>query len=220
MFLYLSWDNGPRCLRCIATLLALLCTEAPRKEVQKNNKTYYVAIGDRALPQGSPASPGLTNIACLRLDRRLSGLANKFGWRYTRYADDLTFSFPKGKGQHNAEQMKKYISSIVVSEGFEVHEEKTTVMGMGSRQEVTGLVVNGQGDPRPPREVIRMLRAAIHNLQNGHSFKEGENLQTLLGYAGFIYASDPDKGEAFIEQLANLPEGVGLPKSQQDGTDT
>jgi len=65
----------------IATLLALICTESPREVVNSNGKTYYVSLGPRSLPQGAPTSPGLTNAICLKLDGRLSGLAEKYGWR-------------------------------------------------------------------------------------------------------------------------------------------
>jgi hypothetical protein len=76
-----------------ATILALLSTEAPREVVQFRGKTLYVATGPRVLPQGAPTSPAITNALCLRLDRRVSGLAKKLGFRYTRYADDLTLSW-------------------------------------------------------------------------------------------------------------------------------
>lgn len=79
-------------LEGVATILALLCTEAPREEVEIDGKKRLVALGQRCLPQGSPASPALSNAACLRMDRRILGWAQKNGWRYTRYADDLTFS--------------------------------------------------------------------------------------------------------------------------------
>ena len=192
----------------IATLLTLLCTEAPREEVEYNGTKYLVAVGDRCLPQGSPASPGLTNLACMKLDRRLAGLAKKCGWRYTRYADDITFSTKEGKPK-DVESLKAYIEEIVSDEGFVVHQEKTTVMGRGGRQEVTGLVVNNDGDPRTPREVRRMLRAAINNLQQGKLFKEGENIHTLIGYASFIYSTNPEEGQKCLDELASLPEGVG-----------
>ncbi|MGK0290471.1 MAG: RNA-directed DNA polymerase, partial [bacterium] len=76
----------------IATLLALLCTEAPREIVEHEGKKLFVALDMRCLPQGAPTSPAITNVLCMKMDRRMAGLAKKFGWRYTRYADDLTFS--------------------------------------------------------------------------------------------------------------------------------
>ena len=153
-------------------------------------------------------SPGLTNLACMKLDRRLSGLALKFGWRYTRYADDITFSTTQYKPK-DIKSIKKYITAIVEDEGFEIHPDKTTVMGRGNRQEVTGLIVNESGMPRTPREMRRMLRAAINNLKKGTPFKEGESLQTLIGYASFIYSTDKVEGKKYLNELANLPEGVG-----------
>lgn len=76
-------------------LLAMLCTESPREVVPHKGVNYYVATGPRSLPQGASISPALTNVLCLKLDQRLTGLAESMGWRYTRYADDLTFSIPR-----------------------------------------------------------------------------------------------------------------------------
>ena len=203
-------------LEGIATLLALLCTEAPRQQKKIGDQTYYIATGSRCLPQGSPASPALTNSACMRLDRRLTGLAEKFGWRYTRYADDLTFSFPVSDDRKPlTEQLIKWITEIANSEGFSVRTDKTKVMGGGNRQEVTGLVVNGQTDPRTPREIRKMLRAAIHNLKQGKPFQEGESLQTLIGYAAYVHSTHPEDGRRLLNELNDLPQGFGTETLQE-----
>ncbi|MFT3879458.1 MAG: reverse transcriptase family protein [Gemmatales bacterium] len=63
----------------VATILALLCTECPRRLVSFQGKNYYVATGRRGLPQGACTSPALANQVARRLDKRLNGLANKLG---------------------------------------------------------------------------------------------------------------------------------------------
>ena len=63
----------------VATILALLCTECPRRAVVYDGVRYHVAIGPRGLPQGACTSPGLSNQVARRLDRRLGGLAASSG---------------------------------------------------------------------------------------------------------------------------------------------
>ncbi len=208
-----------------ATLLALLSTEAPREVVQFRGKTLYVAKGPRALPQGAPTSPALTNALCLRLDKRVSALGKRLGFTYTRYADDLTFSWRRAKGVKGKKQadapvavLLARVKRILEAEGFTVHPEKTRVLRKGGRQRVTGLVVNeapeGVPGARVPREVMRRLRAAIHNRERGKAGKAGESLEQLKGMAAFIHMTDPKKGRTFLERLAALeakqpPHSVG-----------
>ncbi|MBF0657888.1 RNA-directed DNA polymerase [Psychrobacter sp. NG25] len=208
----------------ISTLLSLLCTESPRQVVQQDGKTYYVALGDRALPQGAPTSPALTNIVCLNLDRRLTGLADKIGLRYSRYADDLTFSMPavadtKTKSkvktsttkkqtdtQHNKliGQLLGSVHKILREEGFVLNDDKTRVIRKGNQHNVTGMVVNGDGVPRVSRQIKRMLRAALHNLEAGGKLRADETLNTLSGYAAWIASAEPDLGHSYLDRIERL----------------
>jgi hypothetical protein len=189
----------------VATLMALLATESPREEVETHGKKHYVAIAPRSLPQGAPTSPSITNALCLRLDCRLSGLARKLGCRYTRYADDLTFSW-HGPGKSQIGALLRAVRMIVTSEGFEIHTKKTRVMRHGARQRVTGLIVNAAVDRPParvPRETQRQLRAAIKNRELGRPGK-GESLEQLKGMAAFIMMTDRERGLAFMARIDRL----------------
>lgn len=189
----------------VATLLALLCTEAPRKVIEHEGQTLYIAMGPRCLPQGAPTSPALTNTLCLRLDQRLAGIARSKGWRYTRYADDLTFSLPTGhKGPPQTGKLLGSVHHIARSEGFRVNPKKTRVSRTGGRQKVTGLVVNGGEAPRVPRLLRRQLRAAIHNLEVGKPLREGESIARLKGYAAFVYLCNPTLGGQMLKRLTAL----------------
>ena len=209
----------------IATLLALLCTESPRQMVQQNGKTYYVALSDRALPQGAPTSPALTNIVCLNLDRRLTGLADKVGLRYSRYADDLTFSLPANStSTENAAQPSDHnqligqllgsVHKILREEGFILNDDKTRVIRMGNQHNVTGMVINGEGVPRVPRKIKRMLRATLHNLDSGQSLRDGETLDTLSGYAAWIASAEPELGQQYLEKIEALQDQGKLSKTR------
>lgn len=198
----------------VATVLALLCTESPRELIELRGKPHHVAIGPRSLPQGAPTSPSITNALCLRLDRRMQGLANKLGFRYTRYADDLTFSW-HDDGEAPVGKLLHRVRSIVGSEGFAVHPKKTRVMRSGRRQKVTGLVVNAptttEGAPeappaRVPRKLRRMLRAALHNRAQG---KDGpDSLDRLYGFAAYVHMTDPRQGKALLEAAGALRDGA------------
>jgi RNA-directed DNA polymerase len=143
----------------VATIFALLCTECPRRIATYGGKTLYVAAGPRALPQGACTSPALSNLAARRLDSRLAGIADKLGWTYTRYADDVSFS-TSGDAAQKVGYLLARLRHIAQDEGFVVNESKTRVLRQSVRQSVTGVVVNAR--PGAPRPLVRRLRAILH----------------------------------------------------------
>lgn len=190
----------------IATIFALVCSEPVTDEVQIDGKTYYVARGERFLPQGAPTSPAITNLICFRLDHRFAGVAKKQGWTYTRYADDLTFSSRDGQ---NVNRILWQTRQIIDNEGFVVHPDKVQVMRKGSRQEVTGIVVNEKLNVQ--REHLRQFRAVLHRIRkqgnlDGVQFgNPGANpVQVIRGFANFVNMVNAEKGaklKAEVEQL-------------------
>jgi retron-type reverse transcriptase len=188
--------------RHVSTVLALLCTEPPRVEAELDGKVYHVALGERVLPQGACTSPALTNALCRRLDRRLAGLAQKNGFSYTRYADDLTFS---GNDAPKLGHLLRNAKHIVAEEGFTVHAGKTRIMRRGRRQEVTGVTVNQR--PTVARAEVRALRALLHNaarhgLESQNREGRPEFAAYLRGRVEFICMVDPTKAPALRAALA------------------
>ncbi len=118
-----------------------------------------------SLPQGAPTSPRLSNLLNVRLDARLAGLAARHGAAYTRYADDLTFSF--GVDSHTAVHLLvRAAKAVIEDEGYRLHmKKKLAIRRSHQRQEVTGLVVN-EGIALP-REIRRWLRAMRHRAALG-----------------------------------------------------
>ncbi len=117
------------------------------------------------LPQGAPTSPRLSNLVNVLLDARLEALAKSLGASYTRYADDMTFSFPKDE-RTPVHVLIRAAKAILEDEGYALHQDrKLQIMRRHERQRVTGLVVNA--GVRLPRETRRRLRAVEHHLKAG-----------------------------------------------------
>lgn len=181
----------------VATVLATLMTEAERQPVVVEGKRFLVPIGQRHAVQGAPTSPALCNAVALRLDRRLAGLARSLGFRYTRYADDLTFS---GDDTAAAARLLGGARRIVEAEGFTVNASKTRAMRKGRRQTVTGVVVNDAlGLSRQDR---RRLRAAIHQADGSAARRE-----ELRGHVAYVRMLSPKQAEPLAERLLRAPRG-------------
>lgn len=130
------------------------------------------------LPMGSPTSPILSNLACLPLDEKLATLAEKAGWAYTRFIDDMSFSSKKKfKGKH----LDK-ITEIVREEGFEVNEDKVEVSRIRDEPEVTGLVLRSD----KPDVSKAFLRELARNIDVYHALTEPELLSRNIFPAWLI----------------------------------
>lgn len=182
IFSYVGYTNE------VAHLLTQLCT----------NKA-------NVLPQGSPASPLISNIVALKLDKRLSALANKFDCSYTRYADDITFS-----GCTSIKNMLSIVEKIIIEEKFSINEAKVRLQYKNQRQEVTGLIVNKKLSVSP--SLIKEIDNAIYYSTKygvvSHMQKIGCDKsfykEHLYGIAYFVKMIDKEKGEYYLAKLDNV----------------
>lgn len=58
-----------------AQIFGLICTTKEMEETEIDGKINYRAIGNRHLPQSSPASPAISNLICYHLDSHLARTA-------------------------------------------------------------------------------------------------------------------------------------------------
>lgn len=151
---------------------------------------YTNKEGRKVLPQGAPTSPVLSNIICERLDRKLQRLAQAYGLRYTRYADDITFSgntyvfAPEGRFC----TLLKHI--VEEEEHFVINPDKTRLGHQGVRQEVTGVSVNRK--PNVSRDYVRQLRTLLHNWEmNGYEKVQADFLEHYVKTRNLLIAYTP-----------------------------
>jgi hypothetical protein len=152
------------------------------------------------LPQGSPTSPALANLAAHRLDVRLSALARAWGGRYTRYADDLALSGGRGWGTGTS-RLLDAIETVVRDEGFRLNPRKTGVMPRAGRQRLGGLVVNER--PRVARDEVDRLRAILHNCARWGPVSQNRDLhpayaEHLRGRVAWVAQHDPVRGRRLL----------------------
>lgn len=146
------------------------------------------------LPQGAPTSPAIANHIATPMDRNLVKLVSRMGGYYTRYVDDLTFSFRRRMSDKNKVRFVGTVSEIVARNGFEVNEEKTSIISRGSRMVVTGVVVNSKAST--PRWFRRNIRAAIHQRKLGIPMADNDHV--IEGRIAYVNMVCPEQAKKFL----------------------
>ncbi|MEM8738678.1 MAG: reverse transcriptase family protein [Planctomycetota bacterium] len=112
------------------------------------------------LPQGAPTSPRLSNLVNFVMDAQIQRWVAYRKGVYTRYADDLTISFPKDYPKRVRGTIQ-HVRRVAQHHGYAIHTRgKLRVVRRHQPQRVTGLVVNDRVNL--PRGTRRWLRAVEH----------------------------------------------------------
>lgn len=154
------------------------------------------------LPQGASTSPVLSNLVCIPLDEQLRVLAIEKSWKFTRYADDLTFSGDRPFTDEDIMLIRK----VVESEGFKVNELKTRRKGACRKQKVTGLIVNKKVNV--DRKLIRKVRAMLHDVQSNGLKKAADR---------HFKVNVPHAQSKFMNRLQGYVSFIGMVRGKEDG---
>lgn len=204
--------------RSVAAWLTNLCTAKiedykyeqleDQEEIQKLfNDLYHKS--EPFLVQGAPTSPGLANIICNRMDKRMMGLANKHGFTYSRYADDMTFSADKKDRLPKVSMIRK----IVETEGFHLNDEKIELLHEGNRQIVTGLLVDNH--VRVPGRYKKDIKRHIHfclkygGREHFHRIAPGKAFgkEWLAGRIRYIHSVEPETAKKLWAEFERIDWG-------------
>ena len=172
------------------------------------------------LPMGAPTSPVLSNFGSIEMDKDLTDLAKWEGWRYTRYADDMSFSSNKAFPDYYRER----ITTVVHGADYSFNQTKFKLMSPDEVKTVTGLVLNADKVALPDG-FLTLLKADINRLdkvmevQNRYAKRSQwvndfiEKTEGKLTFAAFILGemsqTTLDLRMAFNEALSPPKDNFG-----------
>ena len=126
-----------------------------------------------SLPQGAPTSPIVANMITRKLDRQLEKLARECNATYSRYADDITFSFICERASLPREIIDPTnglatpgieLARLIKENGFEVNSNKVRLASSSQHKEVTGLTVNQF--PNVSRPYVRQVASMLYSWEH------------------------------------------------------
>jgi hypothetical protein len=156
---------------------------------------------------GAPSSPCLSNILLYEFDNAICAAMQSEQVRYTRYADDLTFSARRTGFLNHVEEKIRRVIRAIKSPSLELNEEKTVMATRKYKRVVTGLVLTNDGSVSVGHERKRAVRAGLHHAMLNRL--SATQLAALSGSLAFIQSVEP----GFVSRMearygSNLMERV------------
>jgi hypothetical protein len=178
-----------------------------------------IKLGSRFLPQGSPTSPTLSNIAVKRMDYRLAGLAQKYGAVYSRYADDMSFTWTKRTGKKRINAFVATVQGVIRNHGFNLNSKKTRIVGSGGRMDIVGYIINS-GKPTISSKYIDSVRSEILSMDISNTKQRHKSLfgyqnqvESIRGKISFIHSACPEKAQKLLDLLnKQSPPSISEPR--------
>lgn len=162
---------------------------------------------------GAPSSPMLSNILMHDFDVMISEVVKHDSVKYSRYADDLTFSAERMGFLKDVRHTLNRVLRDVKSPTLKINDEKTVQTTRKYKRTVTGLVLTNDGKVSIGHERKRAIRATLHHALLGDL--NLDQMAYLTGLLAFAESIEPDFVKRMIAkygiELINRVRGVRLP---------
>ncbi|WP_272681030.1 retron St85 family RNA-directed DNA polymerase [Providencia sp. PROV129] len=136
---------------------------------------------------GAPSSPMISNVIMYFFDCEISIKCQRLGIKYSRYADDLTFSSNINGVLFSVPKIVRETLNSVDLNDIKINHKKTVFSSKKFNRHVTGVTITNDEKLSLGREKKRLLRSKIHHYTLGVlSESEILKLRGELGYAKFI----------------------------------
>ena len=143
------------------------------------------------VPQGASTSPVIANSILEPFDQKVFGFIYSNDGSYTRYADDITISYPVDDPVLIRSTIK-FVEEMLRDHGFRLNKKKSklNVLRPHQSQRICGITIN---DKRPTisRKQRKILRAIKHRMKNGEEVTL--NMKQIVGldaYYDFVMTFD------------------------------
>ena len=144
---------------------------------------------------GGPSSPMISNTLMFDFDDYVASLCAQRKVKYTRYADDLTFS-TREAGQLAAIEASVYAAvERIAYPSLQINRNKTVHMSKRHHRRVTGLVLSSEGNISLGRERKRNIRAMVYRALRDEL--DASTKDKLRGLLAFAWDVEPD----FVDRL-------------------
>ncbi|UPW18578.1 retron St85 family RNA-directed DNA polymerase [Agarivorans sp. TSD2052] len=176
--------------------------ELPTKDNQQwIEKLLFWNLEDKlVLSVGAPSSPSVSNFCVLIFDQMLQDQCQSLGIKYTRYADDLTFSTNEKDILFQIPESVENILSKCFNGNLRLNKGKTIFSSKAHNRHVTGITITNSGKISLGRSKKRYIKHKVHQfsleLLNNH---EVMHLKGLMAYARHI---EPSFYESLIRKYS------------------
>ncbi|AZG73705.1 RNA-directed DNA polymerase [Shewanella livingstonensis] len=180
------------------------------------SRYLFVEVGSLLeLSIGAPSSPMLSNLVMKHFDIAIGDFCHKNSIRYSRYADDLTFSGCCYKDLKKVEAHVVHIISLDNKSNLLVNDKKTRLIGKGRSQRVTGVILTHDGNISVGRNLRKKIRGLVHLYSNKKL--NNSDIPYLHGIISHMRNIEPEyyeklivlHGDVLFKRLAKQSYAIG-----------